>query len=195
LQTLFASSPFLKTFVHPIFYTTKSVPVLLSSLLLPIGSISNLPDGAEFASPLGLLTPPDSNLHILPSLSELGLSLLIAACRLSIIHSTDTTNFPLAYAQYVSLASKARINSAASGALASGAGTRVFGKQVSRREWEKLVRYGLLVPVASGAFTLSAPSISGTGKGMEMVRVDVALEEIPLSVEMSAVMEKWCLQI
>jgi len=121
--------------------------------------------------------------------------LLIAACRLSIIHSTDTTNFPLAYAEYVSLASKARINSAASGALASGAGTRVFGKEVARREWEKLVRYGLLVAVASGAFSLGVPSTGGAGKGMEMVRVDVALEEIPLSVEMSAVMEKWCLQI
>ena len=95
----------------------------------------------------------------------------------------------------MSLASKARINSAASGALASGAGTRVFGKEVARREWEKLVGYGLLVPVASGAFGLGVPSIGGAGKGMEMVRVDVALEEIPLSVNMSAVMEKWCLHI
>lgn len=71
----------------------------------------------------------------------------------------------------------------------------MFGKEVARREWEKLVGYGLLVLVAGGAFGLGAPSTGGSGKGMEMVRVDVALEEIPLSVEMSAVMEKWCLQI
>lgn len=154
-----------------------------------------MPSASHFTSPLGLLTPPDSNLHVLSSLSELALSLIISACRLSIIHSTDTTNFPLAYAEYVSLASKARINSAASGALASGAGTRVFGKDVARREWEKLVQYGLLVAVASGAFGLGSVNPSGAGKGMEMVRVDIALEEIPLSVEMNAVMEKWCLQI
>jgi origin recognition complex subunit 4 len=198
---LFTSSSFLKTYAHPIYHTTKSIPTLLSSLLIPISILDGLPEVSHFtASSIGgLLTPPDSSLHILPSLSELALSLLIAAARLSIIHSTDTTNFPLAYAEYVSLASKARMNSAASGALASGAGTRVFGKEVARREWEKLVGYGLLVPVASGAFglggTVSAAGTGGAEKGMEMVRVDVALEEIPLSVEMSAVMEKWCLQI
>jgi origin recognition complex subunit 4 len=192
---LFAASSFLKTHVHPIYYTTKSVPALLSSLLVPVSSLTSLPTTSDFAVSTGLLTPPDSNLQILSSLSDLALSLLISACRLSIIHSTDTTNFPLAYAEYVSLASKARINSAASGAIASGAGTRVFGKDVARREWEKLVGYGLLVPVASGAFGLGGPSVSGSGRGMEMVRVDVALEEIPLSVEMSAGMEKWCLQI
>jgi hypothetical protein len=73
----------------------------------------------------------------------------------------------------------------------------VFGKEVARREWEKLVKYGLLVPVASGAFGLGGGSNAAAvaGKGVEMVRVDVALEEIPLSVEMGAVMEKWSLQI
>jgi origin recognition complex subunit 4 len=192
---LFAAASFLKTHVHPIYYRSKSVPALLSSLLVPVSTLLAVPSVADFMSATGLLTPPDSNLHILPSLSDLALSLLIAACRLSIIHSTDTTNFPLAYDEYVSLTSKARINSAASGAIASGAGTRVFGKEVARREWEKLVGYGLFVPVASGAFGLGATSASGSGKGTEMVRVDVALEEIPLSVEMSAVMEKWCLQI
>ena len=71
----------------------------------------------------------------------------------------------------------------------------MFGKEIARREWEKLVGYGLVVPVASGAFGLGGPGTGAAGKGMEMVRVDVALEEIPLSTEMSAVMEKWCLQI
>lgn len=158
-----------------------------------ISMLKGLPEPSQMAPGATLLTPPDSSLHILPYLSELALSLLIAAARLSIIHSTDTTNFPLTYAEYVSLASKARINSAASGALASGAGTRVFGKEAARREWEKLVGHGLMVPVASGAFGLGGTGSSG--KWMEMVRVDVALEEIPQSVELNAVMEKWCQQI
>ncbi|KIW06127.1 uncharacterized protein PV09_03292 [Verruconis gallopava] len=195
VETLFTSSSFLKSHVHPIYYTTKSIPALFANLLVPVSSLTALPEESNFTNAADrLLTPPDSNLHILPALSELALSLLIAACRLTIIHSTDTTNFPLAYAEYVSLASKARVNSAASGALASGSGSRVFGKAVARKEWEKLVGYGIVVPVASGAFGLGSVA-TGAGKGMELVRVDIALEEIPLSVEMSAVMEKWCLQI
>lgn len=54
--------------------------------------------------------------------------------------------------------------------------------------------YGLLVPVQSGAFGLGVGS-SRSGGGSEMVRVDIALEEIPLCVDMGVVMEKWCKQI
>ena len=199
---MFTSQAFLRTYIHSTYHTTKSIPALLSSLLLPISTLVALPSITHFAPesamiPLhtGPLTPPDSNLHILPSLSDIALALLIAASRLSIIHDTDTCNFPLAYAEYVSLSSKARINSTASGALASGAGTRVFGKEVARKEWEKLVLYGLLVPVAAGAFGLGTGGLSLGGRGGEMARVDVALEEIPLSVELGSVMEKWCKQI
>lgn len=167
---------------------------------MPISTFSDIPSPTQFLSTTArptLVQPPDSNLHLLSSLSDLALSLLISAARLSIIHDTDTCNFPLVYAEYISLASKARINSAAAGALASGAGTRVFSKEVARKEWEKLVRYGLCVPVGAGAFGLGAVGAggSGVGKAGEMVRVDVALEEIPLAAELSATMDKWCRQI
>jgi len=49
-----------------------------------------------------------------------------------------------------------------------------------------------LVPVASGSFGLG--KVGGGGRG-EMMRCDVALEEIPLAVELGQVMEKWCRQI
>jgi hypothetical protein len=51
-----------------------------------------------------------------------------------------------------------------------------------------------LVPVGAGALALG---VGGTkGKEGEMVRVDVALEEIPGAVPgLNAVMEKWCRQI
>lgn len=70
---------------------------------------------------------------------------------------------------------------------------RVYGKEVARREWEGLVKLGLCVRVGGGAF--GAGNAIGGGGGRDMVRVDVALEEIPLQVELGIVMEKWCKQI
>lgn len=179
--------------LHPPYHTSKSIPTLFSSLLLHINSLNGLPTMSNFASNSALLNSPSSNLHLLSSLSNLALSLLIAASRLSIIHNTTATNFPLAYAEYVNLASKARINANAAGQLATGSGMRVYGKEVARREWEGLVKLGLCVRVGGGAF--GAGHAIGGGGGRDMVRVDVALEEIPLQVELGHVMEKWCKQI
>lgn len=136
--------------------------------------------------------PPDSSLYLLPTLPTLTLALLIAAARCTIIHDTDVLNFRIAYAEYSSLASKARIATASSGALAVGAGTgtRVWSKEVARGSWEELVRLGLLIPALSG---------DGAGKEVGekgMIRVDVALEEIlPSCPGMEKAMEKWCKQI
>ena len=93
----------------------------------------------------------------------------------------------MAYAEYVSLASKAKIQSAAGGAVASGSATKVWGRDVARMEWERLVGWELMVPVIGGG---------GTGAG-SMVRVDVALEEIAPSFGpgIDRVLEKWCRQI
>jgi origin recognition complex subunit 4 len=151
-----------------------------------------LPPAHFLSFPLNLpLAPPTSTLPlILPSLSDLQLSLLIAAARLDIIHDSDTCSFGIAYMEYVDLASKARLQSSASGALASGAGTRVWGREVARGEWEALVRYGLLVPVSETGAGAAAVMLGG------LVRVDIKLEEIPGSVPgLSTVMDRWCRQI
>jgi hypothetical protein len=71
---------------------------------------------------------------------------------------------------------------------------RVYGKEVARREWEGLFKLGLCVRVGGGAFGAGIGTGAGGG-GRDMVRVDVALEEIPLQVELGMVMEKWCKQI
>lgn len=197
LQSIFANTTFQRTILHPPYHTSKSLPSLFSSLLLPISTLTSIPTPSSFLSTITTtttLTPPSSNLHLLSSLSNLALSLLIAASRLSIIHNTTTTNFPLAYTEYVNLASKARINANAAGQLATGSGMRVYGKEVARREWEGLVKLGLCVRVGGGAF--GAGNAVGSGGGRDMVRVDVALEEIPGSVvDLGNVMEKWCKQI
>lgn len=73
----------------------------------------------------------------------------------------------MAYDEYVALASRARIQSAAGGLSSSSSTSKVWGKDVARREWEGLVELGLCMPV-----------LTGTVGAFGMVRCDVALEEV-----------------
>lgn len=202
VNALLQEQHFLIRYITPHLYLSKSIPTILSNLHLPIAlaAASSLPlnpthfdldtaSSTESQYPAQLL-PPDSNLHLLSALPTLTLSLLIAAARSTIIHDTPLLNFQIAYAEYSSLASKARIASASSGALASG--TRVWGKEVARSCWEELVRLKLLVPAQGGADEGTEAEVGEKG----MVRVDVALEEIvPSCAGMEKGPEKWCKQI
>jgi origin recognition complex subunit 4 len=179
-QKLFTAPSFLTTHLAPTFHLTKSVPTALSSFLLPTSIL--VPNTSFTPMPL---TPPDSKLSLLPSLSTLALSLLIATARLDIIHDSDTCNFNMAYDEYVTLASKARIQSAAGGMSASGSTTKVWGKDVARREWEGLVELGFIMPV-----------VQGQAGGFGMCRCDVALEEIGGVLKgekgVDRGLERWC---
>ncbi|KAF2805658.1 uncharacterized protein BDZ99DRAFT_574543 [Mytilinidion resinicola] len=202
ISTLFATKAFITSHLGPIYYRSKSIKEVLTSLLTPTALLapSTFPPSPSafftpnpsIASPTNALAPPDSKLALLPNLSHVQLALLIAAARLDVVLDTDTCNFNMAYAEYVSLAAKVRMQSAAGGAVASGGATRVWGKEVAMREWERLVRWELVVPVVG----LGA----GAGGAGAMVRVDMALEEIIPSVQaaggqMDRVLEKWCRQI
>ncbi|KAL1626285.1 origin recognition complex subunit 4 [Neofusicoccum ribis] len=206
VESLFADDGFVHFHIEPHYYTNKSISSALSAFLLPISLLSpstfpltaahfSTSTGQSLASSSALLAPPDSKLTLLPSLSDLALGLLISTARLDIIHDADTCNFNMAYAEYVSLASKAKIASAAGGALAAGAtGTKVWGREASRGEWERLVRYHLLLPVVGGGG--SGGGIGGGSADSAMVRCDVALEEIAPSVPgLDRVLEKWCRHI
>lgn len=190
MQSLFSSKSFLTTHLAPHFYLTKSVPVALTTLLLPIAQLSASKPLPTAPSSALTLSPPDSKLSLLPSLSTLALALLIAACRLDIIHDSDTCNFNMAYDEYVTLASKARIQSAAGGLSASGSVSKVWGKEVARREWEGLVDLGLIVPVVLG---------QGFNGGFGMCRCDVRLEEVGVMLSgekgVEKALERWCRQL
>lgn len=192
VDSLFNHPTFL-THLRSIYATTKSVPTFFSSCLYLISALSpsNVPSPQSFLSSSASLRPPDSKLHLLPSLSELGLSLLIAAARLDIILSTDLCNFEMVYEEYVSLASRVRMQTSASGQLAiGGGGGRIWDKAVGKREWERLVALELVLPVTGG-------TTAGKGRGEQgrMWRVDVGLEEIGGSVKMGAVLARWCREI
>ncbi|WDK11528.1 PHD-finger domain-containing protein [Colletotrichum graminicola] len=174
--------------------TSKSASDFLAECIVPLSSMSA--DSLELVvppqtGPVVSLTPPNSKLHILPSLSELDLGLLIAAARLDIVAHTDTVNFAMAYDEYGSLMGRQRVQSASSGMLALGGGVRVWGRGVAGLAWERLVALGLLVPAGLGT-----GRASGYG-GLEgkMWKVDMALEEIPVGVKLNNVLARWCKEI
>ncbi|KAB5532744.1 origin recognition complex subunit 4 C-terminus-domain-containing protein [Coniochaeta sp. 2T2.1] len=180
------------------FYSSKSVPAFLTTCVLPLASLSPTslslkPHFAALAISTSTLEPPDSKLHLLPSLSDLDLSLLIAAARLDIVAHTDTVNFAMAYDEYTSLMSRQRVQSASSGLLALGGGARVWGRGVAGVSWERLVTLGLLVPAGLGG--RGGSGAAGAGLEGKMWKVDVALEEIPGCVKLNPVLARWCREI
>ncbi|KAK4456742.1 putative origin recognition complex subunit 4 [Cladorrhinum samala] len=175
--------------------STKSVSAFLTTCILPLAALS--PTSAKLtvptpcAGPIVSLEAPDSKLHMLESLSDLDLSLLIAAARLDIVAHTDTVNFAMAYDEYTSLMSKQRVQTASSGLLAMGGGARVWGRGVAGTAWERLIGLGLLVPAAAGGRGTAGLG----GLDSKMYKLDVALEEIPVAVKLNAVLARWCNQI
>ena len=141
----------LSILLHSIYTTQKSISAFLSSALLPISSLSPskpIPTPTSFSfsrtSTQPLLSPPDSpHLALLPALSTLQLSLLIAAARLETIYETTIAGFDAVYEEYVALASKAKVKSGVGG-LVGGAGGRVWEKQVAKGAWEGLVKSGMV---------------------------------------------------
>ena len=209
ITTLFTSSEALTHHLQKLYYTTKSIPDFHTSMLIPIASLDTSTStsistllttltNTLISNTNPSLTPPDSKLHLLNSLSTLQLSLLIASARLSIIHSTETVTFAIAYDEYKNLASRARIQASAAGAMATGNASRVWSKDAAGRAWEGLVGLELVMAMGSGSGTGGGGDGGGGGgmKGNGLCRVDVGLEEIGLSgVEMGSLLNKWCREI
>ncbi|MCJ1286692.1 hypothetical protein MMC26_006038 [Xylographa opegraphella] len=193
ITSLLTDDPTINHVLGRIYAHTKSIPEFMSACLLPIVSMTphNIPTAAEFTS--NILPAPDSKLHILPGLSELELALLIAAARLDIILDTDTCNFNMAYDEYTSLASRAKMLSSASGAAAIGGSARVWGRDVAMGAWERLELLDLLVPVFGAG---GGAAMAEVGRSGRLWKVDVGLEEIGASrLEMGSVMARWCREI
>ncbi|KAK3323473.1 origin recognition complex subunit 4 C-terminus-domain-containing protein [Cercophora scortea] len=185
------------------FYSTKSVSAFLTTCILPLAGLRPTAPSlrvvwSSSASAAGgaqqkqvSLEPADSKLHLLESLSDLDLSMLIAAARLDIVAHTDTVNFAMAYDEYTSLMGRQRAQSASSGLLALGGGTRVWGRGIGGIAWERLVALGLLVAAAPGGRGSSGLG----GLDAKMWKLDVALEEIAGAVKLNAVLARWCREI
>ncbi len=188
---LFIDDATFDAFLLKIYTRTKSIPSFLTACLLPVSLLSptHIPTGLDFATQT--LLPPDSKLHLLPGLSDLELSLLIAAARLDIILDTDMCSFSMAYDEYQQLASRVKAQSSAAGQTAVGGGARIWGREVASGAWERLTELELILPATGG----NGRGEMGRANG-RMWRVDVGLEEIGPSLSgMSGVMAKWCREI
>ncbi|RYP13268.1 hypothetical protein DL765_006942 [Monosporascus sp. GIB2] len=176
-----------------LYYTSKSVPAFLTSCVLPLSTLSPSSLELKFIPSAGYapLEPSDSRLHLLAALSDLELALLISAARLDIVAHTDTVNFSMAYDEYTSQMGKQRVQSSSSGVLALGAAARSWGRGIAAVAWERLVSLGLLIPAGIGGRSNAAHG----GLEGKMWKLDVALEEIPATVELPGSLVKWCTQI
>lgn len=176
------------------FYTSKSTSSFLTEWILPLSALSekdvtlSCPTTGSEAT---CLAAPDSRLQVLSTLSELDLGLLIAAARLDIVAHTDTVNFAMAYDEYSSLVGRQRVQSATSGMLAMGGGTRAWSRGVAGIAWERLISLGMLVPAGIGG----SRALGHGGLDGKMWKVEVMLEEIPAAVKLSNVLAKWCREI
>jgi origin recognition complex subunit 4 len=168
----------------------------MASCIMPIATLSTRKFplvGKAFLSNTLSLGPPDSKLQMLQGLSELELSLLIAAARLDIILDTDTCNFAMVYDEYSSLTSRHKIQTSSTGLTAMGSGAKVWGRDVALDAWEKLAEYDLLVPLSIGGGNTRGQDSGASGR---MWKIDVGLEEIAGSVVgLSGVMSRWCREI
>ena len=206
LQALWDQDVVFRNAAQSIHHRTRSVPDFLTSCLIPIANLAPATlflTGSDFAN--SSLLPPESKLNLLPGLSELELTLLIAAARLEVILDSDACTFDMVYDEYCTLAARARAQSSASGAAAVGAGSRLWGRMVAVAAWERLVGYEFVVPAVGSVPNAGPGGASGAGGGAgsrdvgrlgRMFKVDVGLEEILPSVSgVGAVMAKWCREI
>lgn len=174
-----------------VYNQTKSVKDFLASALLPMSdflqsviaadaSIPQVPTPKAFSSQtLSCPDPPPlpfSTSITSSSPSSLPLALLVAATRLAALFDPSNDgvqsmgplalSFPAAYAEYVRLLTSAKTSASVSGAAATPG--RVWGRDVARESWEKLLSWGLVTPVGSG---------NGTADG-QMFRVEISFEEV-----------------
>ena len=84
-------------------------------------------------------------------------------------------SFAAAYSEYVRLLTSAKVTaSTASGASATAG--RIWGREVSREAWEKLMMWGLVVPAT---------------RDTTMFRVEVSFEEVAEMVGVSGSLGRW----
>ncbi|KAK2759484.1 hypothetical protein FQN54_002962 [Arachnomyces sp. PD_36] len=216
LQDLWQDSNF-QTHLQQIYYTSKSPKDFYTSALLPLTTLHHstyLPQKFQIPTPKTFIThslscpdpaplpfPPIPAAATSTSTTSLPLSLLLAATRLTALHdpglnSKSTTkptalnlSFSIAYTEYVRLLTSAKASASASGATATAG--RVWGRDVAREAWGKLVKWGILEPVGSGANSYEDGGGGGGGEDGKMYRAEVSFEEVVELVGVEGSLGRW----
>lgn len=190
--------------LYPVSHLVSLDSPYLTDRMLVWGTANAVVDGENPQAPPyppTALAGPDSRLHILPALTELELSLLIAAARLDIISDTESCNFNMAYEEYKSLASKVKVQNSIGSTLAGGGvpgggqGGKLWSREVAMAAWEGLGKWEAIVPAGTGA-----AGGGGVATECRMWRVDVGLTEIGRCAgaqggPLGGVLGKWCREI
>lgn len=194
-QSLWSDEEF-QFHLERIYHQTKSAKEFFTSSLLAISELHlssyyapdeptalQVPTPKSFSNqtlscPDPAPLPFDTSTTASASPSSLPLSLLLAATRLTALYDPGNDgaqpqslaplalSFPAAYTEYVRLLTSAKTSASVSGATATPG--RVWGRDVAREAWEKLVTWGVVCPVGGG---------SGTADS-RMFRVEVSFEEV-----------------
>ncbi|KAL1992121.1 hypothetical protein VTN49DRAFT_4153 [Thermomyces lanuginosus] len=204
LKSLWEDEQF-SSHLQSIYYKTKSVKDFYASALLPLSNLHHsihadapleVPTAKSFIIPTLLCQDPaplpfPSSMTGSSNSVSLPLSLLLAATRLTALHDPGldaahpqggtpfAITFPAAYGEYVRLLTAARASASASGAAATG--VRVWGRDVAREAWEKLVDWGVVVPQGAG---------NGTTDG-KLFRVEVSFGEVAELVGSGGALGRW----
>ncbi|KAL4871799.1 hypothetical protein BDV12DRAFT_183384 [Aspergillus spectabilis] len=203
LQGLWADPAF-QTHLRRIYHQTKSVREFFTSALIPITELHHslaspniqAPTPTSFSTnPLSCPDPAplpfSESLTTSTSPSSLPLSLLLAATRLAALYDPGletgqpqdlaplALSFPAAYSEYVRLLTSAKTSASVSGASVTPG--RVWGRDVAREAWERLVSWGLISPVGGGG---------GTADG-RMFRVEISFEEVVSLVGTGGGLGRW----
>lgn len=198
IESLYKDDKPFQRVLKRVFAQSKDVKAFFNACVLPVTALpsSNVfPSGADFTAAATSLSEPDSILSILEGLTDLGLTLLIAAARLDIVSDTDTCNFSMAYDEYVTLTSTLKVQNSASGVTAG----RLWGKEVALGAWERLGEYGVLTPAVLGVAGQGRQG--GMGREGRMWRVEVGLGEVGACLERGAAgqgrggLGKWCREV
>ncbi|KAF8537921.1 origin recognition complex subunit 4 C-terminus-domain-containing protein [Trichophaea hybrida] len=167
-------APVFASFLQHTFASSKTCAPIFNAFILPLSSLS-VSSPFPSATTLTPLSPPQSNLHLLPSLSDLQLALLISAARLEVLADTETVNFEMVYDEYLKLCTKTRVQNTPSGGMG-----RVWSKSVAVGAWEGLEGMGLVIADAGGR------------RGMW--RVDVGLMEMKEGTK-GTQWARWCKEV
>ncbi|KAL4783672.1 origin recognition complex subunit 4 C-terminus-domain-containing protein [Aspergillus varians] len=206
LQGLWADPSF-QTHLRRIYHQTKSVKEFFTSALIAVTELHHstttpsiqsiqVPTPSSFSGhPLSCPDPAplpfSASIPASSSPSSLPLSLLLAATRLTALYdpglettpaqdlATLALSFPAAYAEYVRLLTSAKTSASVSGASVTPG--RVWGRDVAREAWERLVSWELISPVGGG---------SGTADG-RMFRVEISFEEVVDMVGTGGSLGRW----
>ncbi|KAG2413620.1 hypothetical protein HFD88_002809 [Aspergillus terreus] len=205
LQGLWIDDAF-QSHLRRIYSQTKSVKEFFTSALIALTEFHysayddvpslQVPTAATFSTqslscPDPAPLPFSAATTVSASPSSLPLSLLLAATRLAALYDPSAESaqptslaplalsFPAAYAEYVRLLTSAKTSASISGAAATPG--RVWGRDVAREAWEKLVSWGLISAVGGG---------SGTADG-RMFRVEISFEEVVEMAGSGGSLGKW----